>query len=408
MNGSVIRAMVGLRLRRVVRDPASLVWFLVMPMVFSFLMGQLLGDWSRSDAPSRPVFAVHAAEPGPALERLLAPLRDHERFVVSVRDSVVDDAVARDLVDEGDFTAVLLVPAGFERATAGADTATLRLYFDSDRLSSQTIRTLLAENLLRANTAAAARSLVTEPGSGPLPRGKSRAFDEAIFARLWEQPRVRMTAETLGRIEQDDDFALTSSYQHVGPSYTLFFAMMFLLTSAKELVTERQDRTLARLVVSRARAGDLVLGFLGGGFILGLVQIAMLLVLNSVAFGVDYGDSPVTLALAVLLFAGVCAGASVLLGAVSRSGAQADGLGVAVTLVLAALGGLWWPLEIVPPFMQAFGQALPTGQAITVFHDMIGRGWGLSENAGLLTGLAVWCVLLLGLATVRLRRILAG
>ena len=47
--------------------------------------------------------------------------------------------------------------------------------------------------------------------------------------------------------------------------------------------------------------------------------------------------------------------------------------------MLAALGGLWWPLEIVPAFMQELGRALPTGQIITVFHDMIGRGHGLAE-----------------------------
>ena len=54
MSGAVIRAMVTLRLRRVLRDPMSLVWFLVMPMVFSFLMGQLLGDWGGSGTPQRP------------------------------------------------------------------------------------------------------------------------------------------------------------------------------------------------------------------------------------------------------------------------------------------------------------------------------------------------------------------
>ena len=97
----------------------------------------------------------------------------------------------------------------------------------------------------------------------------------------------------------------------------------------------------------------------------------------------------------------------ILLGTLARTGAQADGLGVAVTLVLAALGGLWWPLEIVPPFMQTVGEVLPTGQAITVIHDLIGRGWGLAESLPLLVGLAAWCVALITLAAVRLRRVLA-
>ncbi|MCP4573160.1 MAG: ABC transporter permease [bacterium] len=408
MNGSVILAMVALRLRRIFRDRSALIWFFVMPMVFSFLMGQLLGDWGGSGQPSRPRFLVYADEPGPELERFLAPLRDHERFVVEVRDTTVSAAALAEAVEDSRITAGLLVPSGFEAAAAGDDTASLRLYFDSDRLSSQTIRTLLEEALLRANTAAAARSLVADPAGGEPGRGAAQGFDQVVFDRLWEEPRVRLAVETLGRKQEEPEFALTNSYQHVGPSYTLFFVMMGVLALAQDLVAERRQRTLARLVTSRAGPADLVLGFLAGGFVMGLVQSVILLVLNSLLFRIDYGDSPLTLGLAMMLFAGVCAGASVLLGTVARTEAQASGLGVATTLVLAAMGGLWWPLEIVPPFMQTLGKLLPTGQAITVFHDLIGRGWGLAENLPLLVGLAVWCVVLTVMATWRLRRVMAS
>ncbi len=50
---------------------------------------------------------------------------------------------------------------------------------------------------------------------------------------------------------------------------------------------------------------------------------------------------------------------------------------------------------------------LPTGQAITVFHDLIGRGYGLADVAPMLLGLSVWLVLLIMLATVSFRRRLA-
>ena len=190
----------------------------------------------------------------------------------------------------------------------------------------------------------------------------------------------------------------------MGPAYTIFFVMMFLMMSAKELVAEREDRTLSRLMVSRATSLDIVLGFFLGGMLIGLVQAAVLLGLNSLPiFGVDYGDSPAALILTVVLFAGACSAGSILLGTTARSGAQADGLGLAVTLTMAAVGGLWWPLEIVPPFMQTIGHSLPTGQAITIFHDMIGRGYGVAQLSGLLLGLAVWFVGALVLGTWRLR-----
>jgi len=110
----------------------------------------------------------------------------------------------------------------------------------------------------------------------------------------------------------------------------------------------------------------------------------------------------------VLLFAGVASAGSILLGSLARTGAQADGLGVAVTMVLASLGGLWWPLEVVPQFMQTLGKSLPTGQAITVFHDMIGRGYGLADMQTLFAGLGSWFAVLMVLAVWRFRRLISG
>ena len=54
MNPTVIGAMVRLRLVRVLRDRMGLVWLLVMPMVFSFLMGELMGDMNSGGAPPPP------------------------------------------------------------------------------------------------------------------------------------------------------------------------------------------------------------------------------------------------------------------------------------------------------------------------------------------------------------------
>ncbi|RKZ17334.1 hypothetical protein DRQ50_05110 [bacterium] len=404
MNASIVLAMISLRLRRVFSDRMALVWFLAMPLVFSFLMGQLLGDWSDSGDGAKPRFLVLAPVQDNDLERLLLPLRDHERFQIEMRDTLIADAVVQKAVADNRVTAVLIVPGAL--ATSDSTTGGPRLYYNADRLSSQTVRTLLDRHLLGLNTELAARSLVAPPdAAGHMPRGRARAFDVARFDSLLNEPRVILAAETLGRQDKEQAFALTDSFQHVGPSYTLFFVMMFVLLSAKDLVTERQDRTLARLTASRATAGTLVAGFFGGALVLGLIQIAVLLVLNGIMGSIDYGDSPATLVAVVVLFAGVCAAGSVLMGSLARTGSQADGIGVAVTMMMAALGGLWWPLEIVPEFMQELGRALPSGQAITIFHDMIGRGWGLAECGGLLIGLAFWFVALLVLAVWRLRRL---
>lgn len=403
MNPQVILALVRLRLIRIFREKVNLVWLFLMPMAFSFLMGQMMGDWGGSSGDNRPRFMVYDLDGGRATDSLLAPLVDNERFILVRADSTLAEEVVLEAVQKQRITAALFIPEGFSRGVARNEPVELRLLYDSDRLSSQTVRTLLDKAILKLNTLRATRELAEQTealGTAP--------FQPDQFEVRWQNPRVTLQASTLGRLP-DDGLKLTSSAQHLGPAYTIFFVMMFLMMSAKEMVTERQDRTLARLMVSRASSLDLVLGFFLGGMVLGLVQSGVLLALNMLPpFRVDYGDSLGGLVLVVLLFAGVCSAGSVLLGTLARTGAQADGLGMAVTMIMAAVGGLWWPLEIVPAFMQVIGRSLPTGQAITIFHDMIGRGYGVSQLSGLLTHLAIWFLVLLVLSTWRLRKLVTA
>lgn len=408
MNSRIIIALIKLRILRVFRDRINLVWLFVMPMVFSLIMGQLMGNWDNSGSASKPRFMVYDLDGAAAADQLLARMVDDDKFLMVRADSSITEARAQKLVEDGRITAALFIPAGFSEAAESGLSANLVFFYNSDRLSSQTVRTKLDETLLTVNTLTSARTLVVGADhEGNIPSGRSAKLDQAIFQESWNNPRVTMDVRTLGR-QEEVDFPLASAAQHVGPSYTLFFMMMFLMMSSKDIVEERRNRTLSRLMISRASSLDLVLGFFLGGLILGMIQAGVLLGLNMMPpFRVDYGDSLFGLFLVVLLFGGFCSAASVLLGSLARSGPQADGLGMTFTMVMAALGGLWWPLEVVPGFMQTLGRSLPSGQAISVFHDMIGRGYGVGDMADWYIGLGTWFVAVLILSVWRLRRLVA-
>lgn len=396
MNWDLVREIVRLRLRRTMADKSNLIWLFLMPLVFAFFMGFLMGDWNPGPA-QRPAFLVCDADDGEASRRLLAPLLDHPDFLLVRADTVVTAAQARQLVESGAHPAVLLIAPGFGDSLAAGLVPHPRLFHNSERNSAQKVRQALAGSVAATSARAAAHSLV-----GPDP-GEAARFDEVRFEALLAAPRIRLEVATLGR-SREADLALTNSRQHSGPSYTLMFTLMFMLMSAKDLVAERRLRTLDRLRLGRASVGDLLAGFFLGNLVIGVGQLGILLTLNSVLFGIDYGDSPTTLILVGFLFAAFSAAAGVLLGCLSRTPGQADALGMVFGMSLPALGGLWWPLEITPPYMQALGRLLPTGQAITIFHDLIGRGYGLAEAAPHLVGLATWTLALLLAAAWAFRR----
>jgi ABC-2 type transport system permease protein len=391
-----VASLIRLHFRKTLTDRSNYFWLLGMPMMFSVLMGFMFGSIGGGTA-AVPVVTVFDASRSPASAELVAALGGRAAYAVAVADSAGSLELALGLVRDGRRTAVLYIPADFATRLGGPEPPTLHFCFDSDRASAQTARTALEEELHRRDALLAGRRAA---GAGP--------FDVAAFDSLWAAPRVVLDAQRLGRLAPDDedDLPLTSGFQHTGPSYTLMFVMMFMLMSVRDVVAERHLGTLRRLRLGASGSGALAVGLLMGPVILGLCQMAVLLGLNALLFGIDYGDSPATLILLAVLFTTLVSALSLFIATYCRTAGQADGLGMTFSMLMAALGGLWWPLEIVPPFMQRIGLLLPTGRAITVFHNLIGRGWGLQENAGHLLWLGATLALLLFASMRRFRRLI--
>lgn len=79
------------------------------------------------------------------------------------------------------------------------------------------------------------------------------------------------------------------------------------------------------------------------------------------------------------------------MGTFVKSAGQANGLSIMAGMVMALMGGCWYPLELFPPAVQAAVHALPTTWAMQGMLDLVLRGRGLVDvlpEAGVLLGFA--------------------
>jgi len=388
----VLRALVDVHIRKVLADKGNLFWLFGMPMMFSILMGMMFGGFVGGSG-NLPEVRIYDADRSAASGDLVAGLAGSDYYTTVVADTIGSVDLARELVNDGRRTATLYIPPGLADSLAIGGTAYLSFFHDADRLSAQSARTDLEMVVFRLEAERAGRRAA--PGD----------FNTARFDSLWNTPRLTLESTFLGRREQAE-LKLTEGGQHTGPAYTLMFVMMFMLMSVRDVVVERRNGTLTRLRLGAASPSLLAVGMLAGPWVVGLLQMTILLLLNALVMGIDYGESVASLVVLMVLFTGVSTTLALVLATFCRTPGQADGIGMTASMTLAPLGGLWWPLEVVPGFMQKIGLALPTGQGITIFHDMIGRGYGLAENATQFLGLGVWLVVLLVIATVRFRRLI--
>ena len=168
------------------------------------------------------------------------------------------------------------------------------------------------------------------------------------------------------------------------------FTMIILLTSgAIMLVVEREHGLLRRLASAPISRTSIVLGKWLARMALALVQLVFAMILGSLLFRVDWGQSVLMVAAVLIAWAAFNASLALLLGSVARTQAQTAGIGVLSSMVLAALGGCWWPIEITPPWMQNLALVLPTGWTMDAMHKLVNFGYAPVVALPHVTALAV-------------------
>lgn len=126
---------------------------------------------------------------------------------------------------------------------------------------------------------------------------------------------------------------------------------------------------------------------------LGCVQIVFFLLLGRFVFGVNIGQNVGGLLLTLWLYAWVAASLGVLIGSLVVNEDKTIGLCVLASMVMAALGGCWWPMEIVPETMKIIGHLFPTAWAMDSLHQLISFGGGLQTVLVPLGVLALFAVM---------------
>jgi ABC-2 type transport system permease protein len=154
---------------------------------------------------------------------------------------------------------------------------------------------------------------------------------------------------------------------------------------------ERQKGTLRRLLTTPTQKATYLIGTIIGQVAMALVQMLLLVGFGILVMRLNWGHSPA--ALAVMLIASTLAAAALgtTLGTFVKTEGQASGLSIMLGMVMALLGGCWYPIELFPQFVRTAVKVLPTAWAMQGMLDIVQRGQGLSAilpEAGVLLGFA--------------------
>ena len=88
-------------------------------------------------------------------------------------------------------------------------------------------------------------------------------------------------------------------------------------------------------------------------------------------FHIDVGQSPAAIIILSLLMVVMSSAFAIMLATLVKTQRSAGSIAVLTSLVLAPLGGCWWPLFITPRWMQFLAKVTPHGWATTAFNKLM-------------------------------------
>ena len=186
------------------------------------------------------------------------------------------------------------------------------------------------------------------------------------------------------------------------PSQLVLFVFLTAMAGSAALILTRKLGISQRMLSTPTPVRSVVFGESLGRWGTAMVQGLYIMLFSFLIFGVDWGD-PVGAFLVLIAFSGVGAGAGVLMGSTFSNDEQASGVGVMLSIGLAALGGAMFPLELFGETMQRVAHATPHAWAIDAFAELIRHDGATGDIVMELSVLAAYALVLFALAAWRLR-----
>jgi ABC-2 type transport system permease protein len=379
-------------LLQLVRERSTFLFLLVMPLLFTLLIGFASGGIGKvNDAR---VLVGFQDEDGSRLSRQLKERLGDSKVIRLKVYSDLSQLELNHLVGDGKLAAAIFVPENYGHAFLSGKSARLVFFADTSSTAGQSVESELLSQITRLESAVRTGAILEELVGEKAPF----AYTVEQVLEAWEDPPVRVNELVSPALQGLDSRSI--SLAHNSPGMMLQFAIASLLTSAQILVIERKSRALQRLLTTATHRLQIMLGHYLAIFIMILIQFSLLILFGNFVLRVHYLRQPLATGLLALSAAACIAALGLLIGVFARTQEQAIIFSLVPMFVLAGLGGAWVPLEATGPTFQIIGHFSPLAWAMDGFKNICLRGMGLegvglpvlalSGYAGLFLSLAAW------------------
>jgi ABC-2 type transport system permease protein len=341
-----VRAVLGKEVIQMRRDRLTLAMIVGVPLMQLFLFG-----FAINVNPKHLPAAVSISDPGTMSDSIVAALQNSSYFeIVKATNS---PAAARRLLDEGEVSFVVEIPANFSRDLVKGAQPSLLVESDATDPAAGSNATAALSQLFG--------DALRDELKGPL------------AARAQATPAFNVVIHPLYNPE-----AITQ-YNIIPGLLAVILTMSMVLMTCLALTRERERGTYENLLAMPVKPLELMIGKIAPNVVVGSIQSTLILLVAKFAFGVPMIGSLWLLAASLLVFITANLAVGYTFSTVAQNQLQAMQMTMFFLLPAILLSGFAFPFRGMPVWAQWIGEVLPATHFLRVVRGILLKGNGFGE-----------------------------
>ncbi|WP_338732098.1 ABC transporter permease [Mangrovimonas cancribranchiae] len=346
---------------------------------------------------------------------ILNGLKDSNAFEIITKSHETE---AKDLVFKGKYQLAIVIPEGL--------TTGLQSKIDQN-VEELLAKFSLEENTKKENTVIAHKEvrLYFDPATqlsfkSSVKNGIDKMISKIETQSIYQAFQEQISDDPSEKIFETDSFItfkeilpenkqedyIPNSVQHNVPAWTLFAIFFIIVPLSINIVKEKSQGTFVRLRTNPVSYATVLGGKTIIYLIVCLIQFILMLLVGVYLFpaiGLPTLDvsGRLPLLFIVAVFAGLAAiGLGLLLGTIAKTQEQSAPFGATLVVILAAMGGVWVPVFIMPKIMQTLSHISPMNWGLNAFYDVFLRDGTLLDLLPEIALLLLFFIITTGIAII--------
>jgi len=379
------------------RDIGGIAILFIMPLVLIVTITLIQDSTFKTVIESKIPILLVDNDKGAISETIFKGLQESNSFEVILKDKEV---VAKELVFKGDYQLAIVIPKNLssdlnKKVTQNVEGILAEFGLeDDDKESSEKV--VIAKKEVNLYFDPATQLTFRSSVKNGIDKMISKIETQSIYKAFQEQ----ISDDETGVVFDTDSFIsfkeimpksvgdnelIPNSVQHNVPAWTLFAIFFIIVPLSINIVKEKSQGTFVRLRTNPVSYATVLGGKTIVYLLVCIIQFILMLLIGVYLFptlGLPVLDisGRIGLLFVVTIFSGLAAiGLGLLLGTVAKTQEQSAPFGATFVVILAAMGGVWVPVFVMPRMMQVLSNFSPMNWGLNAYYDVFLRNSSFIE-----------------------------